>query len=193
MAPAEIRGVSSPRTGPVALRGQTLRGGGNLSCLSELGRTGALGDEVTKLTVRDLGADRAARAAQQAATGRLRDAARLGTSVDDVRLCPSHPDSMSALRPPTTCPPSAYSDHARCRGEGEASTAPSHLSTGARSRDSPDAPFPCWAPLTGNSHRATPGPAYGTRGRHSECGNMARWSGCPRTRKSIGQDRPSAS
>ena len=81
----------------MALRGQTLRGGGNLSCLSELGRTVALGDEVTKLTVRDLGADRAARAAQQAATGRLRDAARLGTSVDIHLDCCSQARNAEAV------------------------------------------------------------------------------------------------
>ncbi len=51
-------------------------------------------DEVAKLTVRDLGDDRAARAAQQAATGRLCEIARLGRSVDiHLVCCTQRPDA----------------------------------------------------------------------------------------------------
>ncbi len=51
-------------------------------------------DEVAELTVRDLGDDRAARAAQQAATGRLREIARLGRSVDiHLVCCTQRPDA----------------------------------------------------------------------------------------------------
>ncbi len=52
----------------------------------------AVVDEVAELTVRDLGDDRAARAAQQAATGRLWEIARLGRSVDiDLVCCTQRP------------------------------------------------------------------------------------------------------
>ena len=44
-------------------------------------------DEVAELTVRHLGDDRAARAAQQAATGRLCEIARLGRSVGIHLVC----------------------------------------------------------------------------------------------------------
>ncbi|MHB1526454.1 MAG: FtsK/SpoIIIE domain-containing protein [Candidatus Dormibacteria bacterium] len=51
-------------------------------------------DEVAELTVRDLGDDRAARAAQQAATGRLCEIARLGRSVDiHLVCCTQRPDA----------------------------------------------------------------------------------------------------
>ena len=51
-------------------------------------------DEVAELTVRDLGDDRAARAAHRAATGRLCDIARLGTSVDiHLVYCTQRPDA----------------------------------------------------------------------------------------------------
>ncbi|MHB8394943.1 MAG: hypothetical protein ACYDC5_10665 [Candidatus Dormibacteria bacterium] len=44
-------------------------------------------DEVADLTVRDFGDDRAARAAQQAATGRLGEIARIGRSVHIHLVC----------------------------------------------------------------------------------------------------------
>jgi len=44
-------------------------------------------DEVAELTVRDLGDDRAAGAAQQAATGRRAEIARLGRSGDIHLVC----------------------------------------------------------------------------------------------------------
>ena len=51
-------------------------------------------DEVAELTVRDLGDDRAARAAQQAATGRVCEIARLGRSVDiHLVCCTQRPDA----------------------------------------------------------------------------------------------------
>jgi len=51
-------------------------------------------DEVAELTVRDLGDDRAARAAQQAATGRLAEIARLGRSVGvHLVCCTQRPDA----------------------------------------------------------------------------------------------------
>ena len=51
-------------------------------------------DEVAELTVRDLGDDGAARAAQQAATGRLCEIARLGRSVDiQLVCCTQRPDA----------------------------------------------------------------------------------------------------
>ena len=54
-------------------------------------------DEVAELTVRDIGDDRAARAAQQAATGRLCEIARLGRSVDiHLVCCTQRPDAEEA-------------------------------------------------------------------------------------------------
>jgi len=51
-------------------------------------------DEVAELTVRDLGDDRAARAAQQAATGRLAEIARLGRAVGvHLVCCTQRPDA----------------------------------------------------------------------------------------------------
>ncbi len=57
-------------------------------------RMAATVDEVAELTVRDLGDDRAARAAQQAATGRLCEIAGLGGSVDvHLVCCTQRPDA----------------------------------------------------------------------------------------------------
>jgi hypothetical protein len=55
-----------------------------------------MADEVAELTVRDLGDDRAARAAQQAATGRLCGITRLGRSVV-IHLvgCSQRPDAVA--------------------------------------------------------------------------------------------------
>ena len=51
-------------------------------------------DEVAELTCRDLGDDRAARAAQQAASGRLCEIARLGRSVGvHLVCCTQRPDA----------------------------------------------------------------------------------------------------
>ena len=51
-------------------------------------------DEVAELTCRDLGDDRAARAAQQAASGRLGEIARLGRSVGvHLVCCTQRPDA----------------------------------------------------------------------------------------------------
>jgi hypothetical protein len=51
-------------------------------------------DEVAELTCRDLGDDRAARAAQQAASGRLAEIARLGRSVQvHLVCCTQRPDA----------------------------------------------------------------------------------------------------
>ena len=58
-------------------------------------------DEVAELTVRDLGDDRAARAAQQAATGRLCEIARLGRSVDiHLVCCTQRPDAEAVTGQP---------------------------------------------------------------------------------------------
>ncbi len=46
-----------------------------------------MADEVAELTVRDLSDDRAARAAQQAAAGRLCEIAGPGSSVDIHLVC----------------------------------------------------------------------------------------------------------
>ncbi len=51
-------------------------------------------NEAAELTIRDLGDVRAAGAAQQAATGRLREIARLGRSVDShLACCTQRPDA----------------------------------------------------------------------------------------------------
>ena len=52
--------------------------------------------EVAELLVRDLSDDRAARAAQQAATGRHREIARLGRSVGvHLVCCVRRPDAVA--------------------------------------------------------------------------------------------------
>ena len=58
----------------------------------------AVADEVAELAVRDIGDERAARAAQQAATGGLCEIARLGRSVD-IHLACCTSDRMPGRRP----------------------------------------------------------------------------------------------
>jgi len=67
---------------------------GNSAAPAQWPRIVVVVDEVAELTVRDLGDDRAARAAQQAATGRLCEIARLGRSVDiHLVCCTQRPDA----------------------------------------------------------------------------------------------------
>ncbi len=67
---------------------------GNAAATASWSGNMAAMDEVAELTVRDLGDDRAARAAQQAATGRLCEIARLGRSVDiHLVCCTQRPDA----------------------------------------------------------------------------------------------------
>ncbi len=71
-------------------------GEGGFSCPYLLAPAADLVDEVAELTVRDLGDDRAARAAQQAATGRHREIARLGRSVGvHLVCCVRRPDAVA--------------------------------------------------------------------------------------------------
>jgi len=85
----------SPKgAGRVADLGWSLGGGGWCICLGGSRQIVAVADEVAELAVRDLGDERAARAAQQAATGRLCEITGLGRSVViHLVRCTQSPDA----------------------------------------------------------------------------------------------------